>query len=178
MHLCKDLYTYTYCTQSFISTVCPQTLGCDSSLAATPLNRFTAQKALSSIMSASIKKRSLITTNRTNLSNFLNPVIVFSDRISICQKRPLIPSVWWNIGCMKEVIMLASVFAKAKHDPRLWDQFMKDSAVVWHDIFPDTRKMERWSNIGKKASYAIAKTLKEDSVLNSSAFWRLAILYM
>lgn len=35
------------------------------------------------------KKRSLITTNRTNLSNFLNPVIFFSDRINICQNSSL-----------------------------------------------------------------------------------------
>lgn len=60
-------------------------LACDLGLAAT-LNRLTAQNAISSIMTVLQvqKKKNLITTNRTNLCKFLNPVIsFFSDRGSI-----------------------------------------------------------------------------------------------
>lgn len=89
----------------------------------------------------SIKKRSPITTNRTNLSNFLNPVIFSPDRINICQNGPLIYAAWWIIECVKEVIVLAIVFSKAKHDPRLWDHLWK-ILLLSEMIFSLTS--ERW----------------------------------
>lgn len=139
-----------YINANTLKRICLQKLGCALDLAAVSLNTFTAQKASRLILFTSPKKKkrkSLITTNRTNQSNFLNPVVFFCDRINICQSGVLIHTLWWNIGCRKEAIMLSTVFSKAKHDPRLENHLSKILCwlrlyLTWH---PRDGK-PRWSN--------------------------------